>query len=649
MSAVLLLAACPNPVGSGKGGVLAVSINNNINARTLLPAIDMTAASFTVSGIGPDGSTFSQSTSGAPVTVQALAFGPWSVTVNALNGAGTIIGSGQAAVTVHTGQTAAVNITVEPLGGNGTLDVSVSWTGTQVENASIVGSLKPAEGEVIPLSFSITGSTGSFSSTTIPAGYHTLSVQLMDSGMAVMGAVEVVRVVAGQSTSGAYTFANVNQPGGRVAVNISPEMGEPIPVSISGVGATVSAGSGMRAQASVGDGTANVDYVWYLNGVSVGMGDSYTLPATVAAGWYRLDVTAYAGGGTRAGSATASFQVTAASSLAGPFVYVTNFGSNSVSADTVGPGGVLAPLGAAPFAAGVGPFGITATPHASFLYVTNLNGGTISAYSIGPDGLLSALMTSMFAADTRPTGIAVTPNGSFLYAAGFRKNSSVGAFAIADGQFSQLKGSPFSAGGGPFGVAVTPNGSFLYLTNSKSDTVSAYSIDIDGKPTPLSVPSFAAGSSPQAIAVAPNGSFLYVANSSDDNVSAYAIGSDGLLAPLSIPTFETGSQPAAIAITPNGSFLYVANAGSDTVSAFAVGSVGVLTPLRIPSFGTGTGPAGIAITADGSFLYVTNQGSNSVSAYAVGSDGLLTPLTAPTIPTGSQPIGIVVAGGGGGP
>ena len=60
--------------------------------------------------------------------------------------------------------------------------------------------------------------------------------------MPVMGAVEVVRIVAGQTTSGTYAFTNVNRPGGAVQVNITPAMAEPIPVSISGVPATVSVG-----------------------------------------------------------------------------------------------------------------------------------------------------------------------------------------------------------------------------------------------------------------------------------------------------------------------------------------------------------------------------------------------------------------------
>jgi len=67
----------------------------------------------------------------------------------------------------------------------------------------------------------------------------------------------------------------------------------------------------MTATASVGDGTQNVTYVWYLNGVwqPTAAGSSYTFGSNLGLGYYRLDVTAFTTDGTRAGSATASFQV----------------------------------------------------------------------------------------------------------------------------------------------------------------------------------------------------------------------------------------------------------------------------------------------------------------------------------------------------
>jgi sugar lactone lactonase YvrE len=95
-----------------------------------------------------------------------------------------------------------------------------------------------------------------------------------------------------------------------VQVNITPALADPIPVSISGVPATIGAGTSITATASVSDGTTGVVYVWYLNGVSAGTGTSFTFGSALAAGYYRLDLTAYTA--TRAGSATANFQITSA-------------------------------------------------------------------------------------------------------------------------------------------------------------------------------------------------------------------------------------------------------------------------------------------------------------------------------------------------
>ncbi|MFI5369184.1 MAG: hypothetical protein ACHQ1F_09245, partial [Spirochaetia bacterium] len=77
-SLVVLLAGCPFPKTSVKSSSLTVSIRNQINARTLLPPISMDAASYTVEGTRPNGASFSQSTSGDPVTVEGLTFGTWT-------------------------------------------------------------------------------------------------------------------------------------------------------------------------------------------------------------------------------------------------------------------------------------------------------------------------------------------------------------------------------------------------------------------------------------------------------------------------------------------------------------------------------------------------------------------------------------------
>ncbi len=314
--AALAITGCGNLLDPAAGGSLTVNVGDAVS-RTLLPALSMEAASYTVSGLGPEGASFSVSASGGTATLTELAFGEWVVTVDAYNAEGMLIGSGQATATVHTGQTTTVAVTVVPLSGSGTLSLTVGWSVAQVETPAILASLIYPEGTSTSLGFTVAGSAASYTSSTVPTGYQTLTVQLLDSGIPVMGAVEVVRIVKDQTTTGVYSFTVVNEPGGSIQVNIDPELADPIPVSISGVPSTLEGGSSVTASATVGDGTSGVVYVWYVNGVSQGTGSSYSVGGGLAVGYYRLDVTAFSADGTRAGSATATFQVTVGGSSAG--------------------------------------------------------------------------------------------------------------------------------------------------------------------------------------------------------------------------------------------------------------------------------------------------------------------------------------------
>jgi hypothetical protein len=196
-------------------------------------------------------------------------------------------------------------------GVTGALAVSVSWPASDVESPSITATLTPASGPSIPLDFSLSGNQGSFSSSSIPAGLSTLALQVQDNGALVEGVVELVRIGAGQSTSETVALAKPSPHGGKLRVNITPAMADPILVSVSGVPVTMSVGSEMTATATATGFTTGVTFVWYLDGASVGVDSSLTLGTTLAAGYYRLDVTGFTGDGTRAGSAAASFQVTA--------------------------------------------------------------------------------------------------------------------------------------------------------------------------------------------------------------------------------------------------------------------------------------------------------------------------------------------------
>jgi len=311
---VLLLAlfGCPLPIQETETlSTLTLNFSVDGGARTLLPEIDMDVADYDVTGTGPDGASFEIGTSAGSVEVPGLAFGEWTVVVQANNADGTVIARGEGTTTVHTGENSTLNITVTPLDGYGTIDLTLLWNAEDTEIPSIEAQLIPSSGPAVNLDFTITGgNTSTFTSSTIPTGYHTLTLKLLDNGLLTMGAVEVVRIVKDQTTSGTFEFYDINEPGGNIQINITPEMADPLLVLLSGAAATKPENQSMALSASVSGYTGNVTYVWFVNGDSISTGETFSFDNSWAQGYYRIDVTAYSVDGTQAGSDSVFIEVT---------------------------------------------------------------------------------------------------------------------------------------------------------------------------------------------------------------------------------------------------------------------------------------------------------------------------------------------------
>lgn len=321
---ILVLAGCPSPIErTGKGGSLVVTVTDGVS-RSLLPGISMTPASYEVTGTGPNGSSFTRTLTGsAEVTVDQLAFGTWNVAVTAKNSSGDPIGAGTGTAVVHTNAEASLSVTVVPFSGLGTLSLNLAWTASDIDIPQVVSSLLPASGTARSLSFTVDPASGSasWSASDVPTGYHTLTLKLEDNGALAMGAVEVVRIVKDAATSGNFLFDTVNKAGGSLAVNITPEMGDPLTVTVAGASATKPANLSMSLSASIAETSVNVTYVWYVNAQAKGEGPTFAFDNSWPQGFYRVDVTAFSADGTRAGSGTCSVQVVgpaAGSMLTGP-------------------------------------------------------------------------------------------------------------------------------------------------------------------------------------------------------------------------------------------------------------------------------------------------------------------------------------------
>jgi 6-phosphogluconolactonase (cycloisomerase 2 family) len=248
----------------------------------------------------------------------------------------------------------------------------------------------------------------------------------------------------------------------------------------------------------------------------------------------------------------------------GHFLFVANQGSNDVSVFSIGSSASLTAVGtfqAAPIVAGTSaaPSGVAITPSGAFLYVSDFGENSVSGFAVNSSsGVLTAVPGSPFAAGSSPTGLAIDPSGKYLYVANEGSNNA-SAFEICasslpgcpstpDGSLVPVTGSPFSAGLGPLSLAVDPSGNFLYVADTNSNQLSAFRINLSsGALTPLTTPTDSTGTNPTFVAIHPGGNFVYVPNSGSDSISGFRLTTQsGVLTPLA--TASTASHPVGVAL-----------------------------------------------------------------------------------------------------
>ena len=314
---VLLISGCAAIFHSGEGGgSLTITIAGGMN-RTLAPAVNMEAASYIVTLQKLDAEeilTQSIPASTTSVTMGKLEFGDWTVRVDAYNGetpSPRLIGTGEDTIKIETKKTASVIIV---LGGTGTLDLAVAWSGS-IENVSVNASLTPLgeTGQIAipPLSVGVTDNINK----TLAAGYYTLAMQLRDDlneGKVIGGAVETVRIVEGFTTQGTVSFVNLTEPLGTFFATVTIDLRDPVLVTISRATATGTTAGWLNFVASGTGSGESTGFDWFVNGAAPPEGSfvsatRLSLPtADLAETGYRIDAVAILPDGSRSGSASFS-------------------------------------------------------------------------------------------------------------------------------------------------------------------------------------------------------------------------------------------------------------------------------------------------------------------------------------------------------
>ena len=623
---IAILSFCKNPMEQNRKASLIISISS-LQAKTIQPTINLEPAVFKISGSGPNGSAFSASTEYDTVEITDLEIGAWVVTVLAENIDGIIIGQGTETATVQYNETKTLNIIICPLDGYGTLDLQVYWTAEEVSSPAIEAKLMPSSGDPINLSFAINnGNTATCTNNTIPTGYYTLDLQLFDAGTLAIGAVEVVRIMKDQVTTGTFEFYDLILKG-NIQVNIIPELKEAIDIILHGQLNEISVGTTMNLAASAASEEKGMVFIWYLNGESKSTGSGTVLGSDLPVGVYRVDVTAFNSDGTRGGSASHIFRVLD-SVLWGSLTYSTGFkdGENDITM-----------LG--------NPRGVTVSGDGKNVYVTAYDDNSLLVFN--RDSITGALTYSQYFKDgnggvdclSGARSVVVSSDGKSVYVTGYQDNGL--AVFDRDTGTGNLTYSGYLKEGengvtgldGPEDITVAPDGKTVYVTGFTGDTLAVFNRDTTTGE--LSYSSLFRDeeegvdglNGASGITVSPDGDNVFAAGYYDNALAVF--NRNPVTGALSFYTFfKKGidnvdglyhAREAAVSL--DGKNVYVTGGGDDAIVVFNRNTTtGVITfssyyKDNVDGVDGLDSAIGVAVSPDGKNVYVTGSVDNALAVF----------------------------------
>ncbi len=270
----------------------------------------------------------------------------------------------------------------------------------------------------------------------------------------------------------------------------------------------------------------------------------------------------------------------------GEFVYVSNYGNNTVSVIKTTDNSVIdIPVGA-------GPAGVSMTPDGAFVYVSNYSSNSVSVIRTSDN-----MVTQSIPVGNNPFGISVTPDGAVAYVSHYVYYGSGTVSVIDTSSHSVITTIP--VGTAPYGVSVTPDGAYAYVSNYGSSKVSVIRTSDNAV-----MPSIFVGGAPSGISVTPDGAYVYVNNYTSGTVWVIQTSDNTVINTIPV---ENGAD--GISVTPDGAYVYVNHYGVGTVSVIQTSDNTVIDTINV-----GNNPyGGIAVSPDGKFVYVGNYTDGTVS------------------------------------
>ena len=201
----------------------------------------------------------------------------------------------------------------------------------------------------------------------------------------------------------------------------------------------------------------------------------------------------------------------------------------------------------------------------NFAYVTESGSNSVSAIDTSTNTVATTVGVGSF-----PTGVGITPDGTHAYVTNEHTNN-VSVVDIATNTVVATVG----VGSFPLEAAITPDGDRAYVVNRFSNSVSV--IDTSSNTVVATVP---LDSSPGGVAIAPDGRLAYVANGGTGSVSVIDTSSNTVVAtvPLGSSGYAVAITPTPFSALSAKVNIFAAKgrtlASFDLKGAFTVAAAG---------------------------------------------------------------------------
>jgi len=249
---------------------------------------------------------------------------------------------------------------------------------------------------------------------------------------------------------------------------------------------------------------------------------------------------------------------------------------------------------------------VAAAQAGPFAYITNFTSDTVSVIDTATNSVVDTVTVG-----DNPYGVAVHPAGTLVYVAnskdGHTNPQPPFTVSVIDTSTNSVIDTVV-VGNIPYGVAINPAGTRVYVTNQMDNTISVIDTSTNSVIDTVTVGSF-----PLGVAVNPTGTLVYVVNDWDNTISVIDTATNSV-----IDTVTVGYYPRGVAFNPAGTLAYVTNKGDDTVSVIYTATNSVIDTVTV-----GYGPKGVAVNPAGTLVYVANSGPNTVSVIDTGTNSVI--------------------------